>query len=311
MKGQEEPALTGPSELGTAVSVTVTPDILTQDGGSQSLVTVKAYDSNGKPLPKLSLRSEIVVGGVIADFGTLSARSIVTGTDGSATLVYTAPAAPAGPAVDTGTTVNIYVTPIGNNFANSEPRFATIRLVPSGVVVAPDGLQPAFTFTPSTPSDHQTVLFDASTSKAPGNNPIASYTWDFGDGARSSGRTASHGFDEAGTYVVTLRVADQLGRSGATTQSITVTAAGGPTAAFDFSPSDPLINQPVNFNAAASKAQPGRSISSYAWDFGDGTFGSGAITSHSYSLSRGYKVLLTVTDDTGKTSTVSQTVSPK
>ena len=89
MKEQETPALTGPSELGTGVSVTVTPDILTQDGGSQSLVTVSAFDSNGKPLRNLSLRSEIMVGGVIADFGSLSARSIVTGTDGRATLVYT------------------------------------------------------------------------------------------------------------------------------------------------------------------------------------------------------------------------------
>ena len=137
MKEQETPALTGPSELGTGVSVTVTPDILTQDGGSQSLVTVSAFDSNGKPLRNLSLRSEIMVGGVIADFGSLSARSIVTGTDGRATLVYTAPAAPAGPAVDNGTTVSITVTPIGTDFANSAARIATIRLVPPGVVVPP------------------------------------------------------------------------------------------------------------------------------------------------------------------------------
>ena len=63
MKEQETPALTGPSELGTVVSVTVTPDILTQDGGSQIPVTVSAFDSNGKPLRNLSLRSEIMVSG--------------------------------------------------------------------------------------------------------------------------------------------------------------------------------------------------------------------------------------------------------
>ena len=150
MKNQEAPPLTGPSELGTSISVGVAPDVLTQDGGSQSLVTVIAYDKNGKPLRNVSLRSEIVVGGVIADFGTLSARSIVTGTDGRATLVYTAPAAPAGPAVDNGTTVSISVTPLGTDYANSLARFATIRLVPSGVVVPPDGLQPYFTLSPST-----------------------------------------------------------------------------------------------------------------------------------------------------------------
>lgn len=316
MKSQEAPRLTGPSELGTSISVSVNPDVLTQDGGSQSLVTVVAYDNNGKPLRNVSLRSEIVVGGVIADFGTLSARSIVTGTDGRATLVYTAPAAPGGPSVDTGTTVSISVTPLGTDFANSLPRFATIRLVPSGIVVPPDGLQPYFTLSPSTIQDHQTVIFDACGDPqrppcAPGNNPIASYSWDFGDGKTGSGKTTSHAYDEAGTYVATLRVSDQLGRSASTTQSVAVSAAGGPTAAFEFSPQDPLINQPVNFNAGPSTAQPGRRIASYSWDFGDGTFGSGQITSHSYSLPRSYKVVLTVTDDTGKKATTSQAVSPK
>src|SRR6478735_5654684 len=200
MNGQETPALTGPSELGKAVSVSVSPDILTQDGGSQSLVTVSAFDSNGKPLRNLSLRSEIFVGGTAADFGTLSARSIVTGTDGRATLVYTAPAAPGGPAVDNGTTVSIAVTPIGTDFANSLPRFATIRLVPPGVVVPPDGLQPVFTFTPGTATDHENVLFDGSSSKSPANNPIVSYAWNFGDGKTGSGSTTSHAYDLGGTY---------------------------------------------------------------------------------------------------------------
>jgi chitodextrinase len=316
MKNQEAPPLTGPSELGTAITVSVAPDILTQDGGSQSLVTVSAYDSNGKPLRNLSMRSEIVIGGVIADFGTLSARSIVTGSDGRATFVYTAPAAPAGPAVDNGTTVSISVTPLGNDSVNSVARFASIRLVPSGVVVPPDGLQPYFTLTPIAPLDHQIVLFEACSdpqrsSCAPANNPIASYTWDFGDGRSGSGKTTSHAYDEAGTYLATLRVTDQLGRSAATTQSVVVSAASGPTASFEFSPQNPLINQPVNFNGGPSAAQPGREIASYAWDFGDGTFGSGQITSHSYSLPRTYKVVLTVTDDTGKKSTANQTVSPK
>ena len=315
MKSQDAPPLTGPSELGTSINVTVSPDLLTQDGGSQSVVTVTAFDSNGKPLRNLSLRSEIVVDGVVADFGSLSARSIVTGTDGRATLVYTAPAAPAGPAVDTGTTVAIAVTPIGYDYANSLARFATIRLVPSGIVVPPDGLQPYFTLTPSTAQDNQAVLFSACgdplRSCAPANNPVAAYSWNFGNGRSGSGRTTSHAYNEAGTYIVTLRISDQLGRSASTTQSLTVSASSGPTAAFVFSPEDPLINQPVNFNAAPSTAQPGRRIVGYAWDFGDGTFGSGQTTSHTYSLPRSYRVVLTVTDDTGKKATSSLSVAPQ
>src|SRR6476620_6535476 len=164
MKSQNAPPLTGPSEFGTSITVTVSPDILTQDGSSQSLVTITARDSNGKPLKNLSLRAEIEVQGVKADFGSLSQRNLVTDNGGHATLVYTSPAAPGGPAVDSGTTVNIVVTPIGTefgDFGNSSARLATIRLVPVGVVIPKDGLQPNFTVSNSKPADHETVLFEA------------------------------------------------------------------------------------------------------------------------------------------------------
>ena len=85
MKKQEAPPLTGPSELGTSISVTVTPDILAQDGSSQSLVTITARDSNGLPLKNLSFRTEIQVAGVPLDFGSLSARNLVTDSNGRAT----------------------------------------------------------------------------------------------------------------------------------------------------------------------------------------------------------------------------------
>ena len=86
MKSQEAPKLTGPSELGTSVSVSVSPDVLTQDGGSQSLVTVTAYDQNGKPLRNLSPPSETDAGGVTADCGTPAATTLGAGTEGGATL---------------------------------------------------------------------------------------------------------------------------------------------------------------------------------------------------------------------------------
>jgi PKD repeat protein len=311
MKDQETPPLTGPSELGTSIMVAVTPDLLNQDGGSQALVTVTAYDSNGKPKRDVSMRSEIFVGGVIADFGTLSARSIVTGNDGHATLVYTAPAAPAGPSVDLGTTVNIAVTPLGYDYANSVTRFATIRLVPTGIVVPPDGLQPAFTFTPEAPTDHQNVFFDASTSKAPGNNPIAVYTWDFGDGRSGSGRTVTHAYDSAGTFVAKLTIADSLNRSASTSQVVNVGGGTAPDASFITSPATPRVTETVNFNASASQATPGRTIRTYDWDFGDGEQRSTTtpLTTHDYAKVGNYVVTLRVTDDAGRVDVATQSVT--
>ena len=93
---------------------------------------MSAKGINGEPLRNLSLRNEITVGGMPVDFGTLSARNAVTGADGRATFVYTAPPSPAV-AVDAFTVVDIVVTPIGSDFNNSASRTAAIRLVPPGV----------------------------------------------------------------------------------------------------------------------------------------------------------------------------------
>src|SRR4026209_1771281 len=115
MKSQDTPPLTGPSELGVSVSLRTQPEILVQDGSSQSLVTITVRDSNGKPKKDQSILSEIFVGGIRTDFASLSARNPVTDANGEARLMYTAPALPSGPAVDNGTIVEIGVTPLDRN----------------------------------------------------------------------------------------------------------------------------------------------------------------------------------------------------
>ena len=311
MKKEEAPAFRGPSEFGTSITVAVTPDTLTQDGASQSIVTVTARGTNGEPLASVPLRAEIRVNNIPTDFGSLSARNIVTGSDGRATLVYTAPAGASGLAVDEFTVVDIGVTPVGNNFGNSVTRFASLRLVPRGTIVVPSNLQPAFTFSPAAPGERQAVLFDASASTAPTNNPIVSYTWDFDDGGTGSGRTVGHAFNSADTYIVTLTVADALGRAAQTSRSVTVTPSAAPSANFVFSPTEPTPGSVVTFNGLTSTAATGRQIVSYSWDFGDPndrTAGSGPQTTHRFTVRGSYNVTLTVTDDLGRNNSKSQTV---
>jgi chitodextrinase len=62
------------------------------------------------------------------------------------------------------------------------------------------------------------------------------------------------------------------------------------------------INQTIVFNASGS-IDPDGAIISYAWDFGDGTTGTGKTSNHSYTEPGVYQVNLTVTDNTEKTST--------
>lgn len=310
MKNQEAPPLSGPSEYATSIAISTAPDILTQDGASQSLITITARDTNSAPIRNLSMRADITVGGVHADFGSLSARNLVTGSDGRASLVYTAPAAPSV-SVDNGTIVDIVITPVGTDYANTTSRTASIRLVPPGSVAPPDGLKPNFTFTPSAPVDSQTVLFDASGSTSAAGNPIVSYSWNFGDGGRGSGVTAGHSYTTAGSYVATLTISDAFGRSAQKSANVVVLAGVNPTAAFTSSPNDPVVNQAVNFNASGTRAAPGHTIKSYEWDFGDGVFASGITTTHTYGLARSYVVVLTVTDESGKKGTATGTVAVK
>jgi PKD repeat protein len=318
MKSQEAPPLTGPSELGLSITVSVDPDLLVLDGSSQARVTIKVRDSNGRiPSKRISLLSEIIVDGVHTDYGALSQRNLVTDLNtGEATLVYTAPAAPAGPSVDTNTTVNIEVTPYGTDFGNSVSRVATIRLVPSGTVVPADGLAPHFTMSTNSVTDHQAVAFTACSDPekppcAPPSNPVARYSWDFGDGRTGSGRNASHSYDTAGVYVVMLSIADGYNRTATTTQTVEVTGGTTPTAAVVFSPAAPAVGQDVNFNAAGSRPAPGRTIRTYAWDFGDGTLKTTttATTSHDFTAAGNYIVTLVVTDDAGRVGTTTASVT--
>ena len=301
MKDQEPPALTGPSELGQSIFIAASPDVLPQDGASQSFITVTARDANSLPIRNLSMRAETRVGGTPVDFGVLSARSVTTGSDGKATFVYTAPASPAV-SPDAFLMVDIVITPLGTDFNNSNQRSATIRLVPQGPVIPPGNLLADFIVTPSSPSDNQTVLFDASTSQG----TIAEYHWNFGDGARGDGRTDDHAYATAGTYVVTLTVVDPYGRTASKSQSITVTPGLQPAASFVYSPSVNRVGQAVNFNAAQSRPPAGGTLTRYEWNFGDGSaiqVTGGPTISKTYGIAGTYQVTLTVTDNAGRTNT--------
>jgi PKD repeat protein len=298
-KSQEAPPLTGPSELDKSIWVAVSPDVLPLDGTSQSFITVTARDAANQPIRNMTLRAETRVEGTPVDFGTLSARSISTGQDGRATLVYTAPLG-APVAVDTFLVVDIVVTPVGSDFNNTTPRSAAIRLTPQGGVVPGNDLRPDFAVNPADPVVGQTALFDASAS----TGSIVEYRWNFGDGSSGSGRTTSKTYAAANTYVVTLTVIDPYGRAVSTSKSITVGLGARPVAEFIFSPTAPRVGQQVNFNASSSVAASGQ-IVSYTWDFGDGsplvTVGSPTIA-HAFGTDATYNVTLVVTDESGRSS---------
>jgi len=68
----------------------------------------------------------------------------------------------------------------------------------------------------------EAVNFDGSGSYDP-DGSIMSWTWDFGDGEKDSGETASHTYSETGVYMVTLTVKDYRNTEASDTCIITAT----------------------------------------------------------------------------------------
>jgi PKD repeat protein len=305
---QDAPELSGPSELGTSVTLFASPDTLRQDGASQSQITIQALDSNGQPARNLPIRLDIAVDGLLADFGQLSGKNLVTGGDGRASVTYTAPLAPADP-VDTQTVVQIVATPGGTDYGNATPRWVSIRLVPPGVILPPNGTPvPSFTYAPSTPLTRVDVTFDASLS-TDSDGRIANYAWNFGDGSQGTGVVVKHDFNNAGTFVVTLTVTDDRGQSASLSKNVAVALTADPKADFVISPSAPVEGDRVFFNGAISTASVGRTLVQYDWDFGTGVQASGMTTSYVYAKAGEYTVVLTVTDDAGHKGSTSKKVT--
>lgn len=76
-----------------------------------------------------------------------------------------------------------------------------------------------------------------------------------------------------------------------------------PTAKVSAIPTRTNIGESVSFSGVDS-IDPDGTITSYEWDFDDGTTASDATVAHSYSLPGTYNVKLTVTDNDGLSSTV-------
>ena len=151
------------------------------------------------------------------------------------------------------------------------------------------------------------VQFDGSASSDP-DGTIASYSWDFGNGTTGTGATPSATYTEAGTFNVTLTVTDDAGETNSVSTTVEIVAAANqPPVANPGGPYNGTVDSVVQFDGSAS-SDPDGTIASYNWDFGNGTTGTGATPSATYTEAGTFNVTLTVTDDVGETNSVSTTV---
>ena len=159
-----------------------------------------------------------------------------------------------------------------------------------------------------------TLNLSASSSTAPVG--IASYAWTGGQATEDYSNT----FDSEGSNDITLTVTDAFGQTNDTTVTVIVDGKN-PVASFTSlskdSPSengtavnDTNVNEDyttVVFNASASSDSES-SVSSYHWDFGDGTTNTGEVVSHVFDNPGTFSVTLNVTDAAGNYNAASQSV---
>ena len=162
-----------------------------------------------------------------------------------------------------------------------------------------------------------TVNASAAGSTDTDSTPIASYSFDWGDGSNATvvnapNQTASHTYSSAGTYTVTL-IATDTANLGSTpvTKNITLTADAPPVAQLAVTPS----GLTANASAAGSTDTDAWPIASYSFSWGDGSSATvvnapNQTASHTYSSGGTYTVTLTAKDTGGLTSApVTQSVT--
>lgn len=82
----------------------------------------------------------------------------------------------------------------------------------------------SFIAKPPISGPNATVQFDGSYSSAEGfNDNVTSWSWNFGDGGNSTGKTTSHSYTQNGNYTVTLNVTDTEGYWNTTFRIVRVT----------------------------------------------------------------------------------------
>ncbi|MGK0434410.1 MAG: PKD repeat protein, partial [Planctomycetota bacterium] len=166
------------------------------------------------------------------------------------------------------------------------------------VVTVASAPVPDFSATPTSGPASLAVQFtDTST-----ENPT-SWLWDFGDGNSSTQQNPLHTYTVVGTYTVVLTATNV---AGSTTETKTnfVSVFTPVVASFTATPTTGNAPLLVNFDASGTTG-----ATSYSWDFGDGSMGTGQTTSNTYSVGGTLTATLTATGP-GGTDTAMTTITP-
>ncbi|MBL0357139.1 MAG: PKD domain-containing protein [Chitinophagaceae bacterium] len=132
------------------------------------------------------------------------------------------------------------------------------------------------------------------------------FVWDFGDASPvSTAVSPSHLYSNTGSYTIRLTAIDTSTCNKRHDTTFTITVYPIPAAGFDYAPTTPEANKPVDFHNLSSGA------ASYSWDFGDGETSTAENPSHLFNESKTFNVCLVAYSVAGCTDTICLPVTAK
>ena len=149
------------------------------------------------------------------------------------------------------------------------------------------------------------VAFDA-TSSVDADGSLRAFSWSFGDGALGQGPLVGHPYPASGTYAVVLFVEDDRGASSSLLRSVKVPPFT------ETPPPVPVLN--VNASGllvvvdAEGSFDPGGSVLSFFWAFGDDSTAQGIRVEHLYETPGTYGLNLKVVAADGRSSQVTRSL---
>jgi PKD repeat protein len=164
---------------------------------------------------------------------------------------------------------------------------------------------------PAAPGVDEPVAFGATVE---GVREHYRYAWQFGDHHRSAIASPTHTYKRPGIFTANVSVSSAGGKAiGRATRILdvheSVFRSSSPSASFSFEPSSPAAGAHVVFDATTSfDPDPGASITSYVWRFGDDKTGTGPTPTHAFADPGVYTTELTVTDTRGATGSTAHRV---
>jgi len=150
---------------------------------------------------------------------------------------------------------------------------------------------PALSFTVNGGCLNTISQFVNSSTISPGN--IALYTWNFGNGVTSNSINPAYTYTLPGTYTPTLSAISNQGCMSSMVNTLVI----HPLPSIIFSPGAACVNSPIQ-TINASSITPG-SITSYTWDFADGSTSALFNPNHTFTNSGTYVVTLTAQSNQG------------